>query len=105
MADRFTFTGQSQVGYPGYRDQDTQKMLTADPGGTYAIAAIDLAGPVPPQDGRWEPAADGLPPPPEPGPPPWQPAVTVAPVPAPEPEPAPEPADEPASDDTEGEQA
>jgi len=63
------FTGLSTLGYPDFRDTGTGRMLVADPGESYGIAAID-GGPVPPADGRWAPAealteeASGITPPP-----------------------------------------
>jgi hypothetical protein len=53
VADRFTFTGQSTLGYFSYADTDTGRMLVADPGGTYGIRATEAGLAVPPPDGRW----------------------------------------------------
>lgn len=69
----FMFTGPSPLGYPDYADTATDRMLTADPGGTYGIRAVDGIMPVPPADGRWVTA--------------WAPPPPVPPVPElPEPE-------------------
>ena len=53
VADRFSFTGQSTLGYFSYADTDTGRMLVADPGGTYGIRATEQGLVVPPPDGRW----------------------------------------------------
>lgn len=61
MADAaFTYTGLNTLGYPAYRDTDSQKMLIAEPGSTYRMQAVD-GGPVPPGDGRWETAKPSRP--------------------------------------------
>ena len=74
----YSFVGLNTLGYPDYRDLATGRMLVADPGGSYGIAAIDSQLAVPPPDGRWQ-AGSGAPP----GPPPAPPAVPpVPPVPA-----------------------
>jgi hypothetical protein len=78
VADRFTFTGQSTLGYFSYADTDTGRMLVADPGESYGIRATEAGLAVPPPDGRWTGAtADTAPswsPPPAPEP---EPPVTV----------------------------
>jgi hypothetical protein len=71
----YRFTGYATLGYPAYRDVATGAMLSADPGGVYEMQSVTLMDPVPPSDGRWEPAAAAampvaLPPPPAPAPPP-----------------------------------
>ena len=74
----YSFVGLNTLGYPDYRDLATGRMLVADPGGSYSIAAIDAQLAVPPPDGRWQ-AGRGAPP----GLPPVPPAVPpVPPVPA-----------------------
>ena len=79
-AAAFQFTGYVTTGYPDYRDVVTGRMLVADPGSAYVIAAIDGKAAVPPGDGRWAAATTsaGVPPAPPP----------VPPVPSPEPVPA-----------------
>ncbi len=57
MPEAYTFTGHQRLGYFGYLDTESQKMLVADPGGSYAIKAVDAGLAVPPPDGRWEAAA------------------------------------------------
>lgn len=91
MADAaYAFTGLSTLGYPDYRDTETGRMLTAEPGGSYGIAAVDGKATVPPADGRWQ--ASEPPPPPalsglftgSPGPEPPPEVPPVPPVPEPE---------------------
>jgi hypothetical protein len=62
----YQYTGQFTLGYPDYRDTGTGRMLTAEPGGSYGIAAVDGVMAVPPHDGRWLAPAAGFPPPPPP---------------------------------------
>lgn len=62
------YTGQFTLGYPDYRDTETGRMLVAEPGGAYDIAAVDGVAPVPPADGRWQDGGSGGPPPPPPPP-------------------------------------
>jgi hypothetical protein len=69
VADRFTYTGSSTLGYPAYGDIEAGTMLIAEPGGSYAIRATEPGAPVPPGDGRWG-AAQAPPPPASPPPPP-----------------------------------
>lgn len=68
MTTTYPYLGDQVLTYPGYRDEATERMLTAEPGGSYAIVAADesapdadgnrLPLPVPPTDGRWgEPPA------------------------------------------------
>lgn len=81
----YDFLGLSTLGYNDYRDEATGRMLVAEPGSAYAIAAIDGELTVPPPDGRWADTAD-LPgsataeaepsPPPRLIPPPRVPALT-----------------------------
>ncbi len=54
----YLYTGTEVRTYTGYRDQGTDRPLVAAPGGTYAMTAVQGAGPlpVPPPDGRWRPA-------------------------------------------------
>jgi len=59
--------------YQEYLDLDTGRMLIAAPGDDYAMTPVDPPRPVPPADGRWEPATQ-LPPP-----------VVFTPLPAPAP--------------------
>lgn len=49
---RYSYTGDDERVYPGYRDVGAGTTLVAEPGGSYEIAAPDEA-PVPPPDGRW----------------------------------------------------
>jgi hypothetical protein len=44
----YEYTGFQPMGFPDYRDLDTQEMLVAEPGGTYRIGAVDASWPVPP---------------------------------------------------------
>jgi hypothetical protein len=78
-AATYEFTGQNTLGYPDFRDTATGKMLVAEPGGSYGIAAIDGGG-VPPGDGRWTEASvsSGPPPGPPPSPPPVPPVPALA---------------------------
>jgi len=79
-----TYTGSDSRMYLDYRDAFTGRSLEAAPGGTYDIeVASGQPGslPLPPGDGRWLAAAEGVPG--APAAPPWPPA----PVPAAEPEP------------------
>jgi hypothetical protein len=55
----YTFNGPSTLGYQDYRDLTTGRMLVADPGESYAVAAVDPALPVPPPDGRWSGSGRG----------------------------------------------
>ena len=57
MPDLYVFTGAAVTGYMAYRDVATGTMLVAEPGQAYQIAGVNLEDPVPPPDGRWEPAA------------------------------------------------
>ena len=66
QADTYTFTGLGPTGYYAYTDLATEKMLIAEPGGTYGIRAVEEGFPVPPGDGRWVTAAPPSPPPPAP---------------------------------------
>ena len=54
-SDSYTFTGQTHMGWPAYRDTATGRMLEADPGGTYQIEALEPQFPVPPS-AQWVPA-------------------------------------------------
>ena len=63
----FTFTGDSTLTYVQYMDVQADRTLTAVPGRPYEMApAGNWNLPVPPADGRWEPAAGGDPPPGDP---------------------------------------
>ena len=62
MADSFTFTGPSTLGYFAYADTETGRMLIAEPGQSYGIRATETGLPVPPADGRWSAAPPGPPP-------------------------------------------
>ena len=57
MASQYTYTGYDSRGYFGYRDLETQRMLIAEPGGTYAIGAVNEGSPLPPGDGPWQAAS------------------------------------------------
>jgi hypothetical protein len=62
----YQYTGQFTLGYPDYRNAHTGKMLVAEPGVSYSIAAVDGQAPVPPADGRWLASAEAPAPPPPP---------------------------------------
>ena len=89
MAGPYEYLGDSVLTYPAYRDTEADRMLIAEPGSSYSIAAVDESAPdadgnryplpVPPTDGRW---AESVPPPkaiPPPLPPPSLPAPTTTP--------------------------
>lgn len=63
-ADQYTFTGYGQTGYPAYIDVSTERMLIADPGGTYGMRSNEEGFPVPPGDGRWTAVKSSPPSPP-----------------------------------------
>jgi hypothetical protein len=77
VAGTFKFTGHQTLGYFAYADTETQKMLVAEPGGTYGIRAVEHGLPVPPADGRWV-SGD----PPDTPPPPAAPASVTFSLPA-----------------------
>jgi len=53
----FAYTGSDNRSYPDYADRTTGRMLYTAPGGTYDIRpASNPDLPMPPNDGRWEPA-------------------------------------------------
>lgn len=91
---QYAYIGGAEMYYQGYRDTETDKMLVAQPGGSYSIIPADQGPadengnptmlPVPPADGRWADAPP--PPPPAKAPPAVQPPqpVTAQPAPAPE---------------------
>jgi hypothetical protein len=62
----FQYLGYAETGYPSFVDEGTGRMLVAEPGGSYAMRAVEEGIAVPPADGRWAPAA----PPPAPAKPP-----------------------------------
>jgi hypothetical protein len=67
----FLFTGDSELLYVQYLDEDTSRPLRALPGGAYEMTpAGGAALPVPPGDGRWAAADGSAPGPPEPEDPP-----------------------------------
>ena len=83
MAGPYEYLGESVLTYPAYRDTEADRMLIAEPGSSYSIAAVDESAPdadgnryplpVPPTDGRWRENAPPrvsapLPPPPPPAP-------------------------------------
>lgn len=72
MPGLFTFTGYVTTGFPDYRDLATGRMLVAEPGRSYGIAAINLTDPLPP-GAQWtaasSTASSGAPPGPPPVPP------------------------------------
>ena len=79
MPGPYDYIGLNTLGYADYRDLATGRMLVADPGESYGIAAINLTDPVPPVDGRWAVATGGGGAPPGPPPVPSVPPVpTVA---------------------------
>lgn len=73
MAGPYEYLGESVLTYPSYRDTEADRMLIAEPGSSYSMAAVDESAPdadgnryplpVPPNDGRW---AENAPPPPAP---------------------------------------
>lgn len=73
-ADQYTFTGYGQTGYPAYIDVSTERMLIADPGGTYGMRSNEEGFPIPPGDGRWTAVRSA---PPSPPPPAAKPAASV----------------------------
>ena len=78
MPDQYTYTGYATLGFADYVDNDTDRMLVADPGCSYSMRAVDGKAPVPPADGRWQLAMSGAPPSPPPVPEvPSVPAVTA----------------------------
>jgi len=52
---QYTYIGYGALGYADYIDTATDKMLMAEPGGSYGIRAVNEGAPVPPADGRWDP--------------------------------------------------
>lgn len=76
----FTYLGGQELTYPAYKDAATDRLLVAEPGGSYDMFPVDAGLPVPPSDGRW---AEDVPPPALPAPDPL-PALAPAPEPAPE---------------------
>jgi hypothetical protein len=58
----FVYTGSGTRSYMDYCDLATDRMLVAEPGGTYGMRATWDKLPVPPGDGFWEeaPEADAV---------------------------------------------
>lgn len=88
---QYTYVDDQRRGYLSYLDATTQRMLIAEPGGTYAIWTLDPANEVPPPDGRWVTAEADAADEPEPG---------AEPETEPTPEAAPETPDEDAEEAT-----
>lgn len=55
MAQGYRYVGPSELGYPGYVDARTDRMLIPVPGEAHVIRAVDSGDAVPPPDGRWLP--------------------------------------------------